>query len=82
MVSLAYKKGADLLLTGDMSHHHAIEARALGIAMIDGGHFHTEKTAFRVFAERLKDMVSDQGWEVAVEVDENETDPMEHSWKY
>ena len=82
MVSLAYKKGADLLLTGDMSHHHALEARALGIAMIDGGHFHTEKTAFRIFAERLKDMVSDQGWEVTVEMDENEIDPMEHGWEY
>jgi len=50
--------------------------------MIDGGHFHTEKTAFRIFAERLKDMVSDQGWEVTVEMDENEIDPMEHGWEY
>ena len=48
----------------------------------DPGHFHTEKTAFRIFAERLKDMVSDQGWEVTVEMDENEIDPMERGWEY
>ena len=82
MVSLAYKKGADLLLTGDMGHHHALEAKALGIALIDGGHFCTEKTAFRIFAERLKDMLSDQGWKVTVEVDEDEIDPIGNGWEY
>ena len=76
MVSLACKKGADLLLTGDMSHHHALEAHALGIALIDGGHFRLERMAFGVFAERFRTMVSDQGWKVSVEVDEDEIDPM------
>ncbi len=77
LISLASRRGADLLLTGDMSHHNALEAESLGIALIDGGHFYTEKTAFRVFAERLKDMISAQGWEVTVEVNENELDPMQ-----
>jgi len=76
MVSLASKKGADLLLTGDVGYHHALEAGSLGIALIDGGHFCLEKTAFGIFAERLKGMVTSQGWEVTVEVDKDETDPM------
>ncbi len=76
LVSIASKKGADLLLTGDVSHHHALEAESLGIVLIDAGHFNTEKTAFRIFAERLKDITITQDWEVAVEVDENETGPM------
>ena len=78
MISLASKKGADLLVTGDIGHHHASEAECLGIALIDAGHFHTEKTAFGAFAERLRAMVTEWGWEVAIEVDEDETDPMGH----
>ena len=80
LVSLAFQKGADLLLTGDIGHHHALEAESLGIALIDAGHFHTEKTAFGVFAERLRAMVTESGWKVAVEVDEDETDPMGYDW--
>jgi len=80
LVSLAFQKGADLLVTGDIGHHHALEAESLGIALIDAGHFHTEKTAFGVFAERLRAMVTEWGWKVAVEVDEDETDPMGYDW--
>jgi dinuclear metal center YbgI/SA1388 family protein len=76
LLSLAFQKGADLLITGDVSHHHAREAQAMGIALIDGGHFHTERLPFRIFAERLNDAIRAQGWEVAIEVDEDETDPM------
>jgi dinuclear metal center YbgI/SA1388 family protein len=76
LVALASQKGADLLLTGDVSHHHALEAESLGIALIDTGHFQMEKKAFRIFAERLRGMLAAQGWQVRVEVDEEETDPM------
>lgn len=82
LVSLAHKKGADLLLTGELGHHHALEAESLGIALIDAGHFHTEKTALGVFAERFRAMATDWGWNVAIEIDEDETDPMEPGWKY
>jgi dinuclear metal center YbgI/SA1388 family protein len=78
-VPLAYEKGADLLLTGDVSHHHALEARALGITLIDGGHFHTEKAAFRTFAERLGDVITGKGWDVTVEVYADETSPIHDS---
>lgn len=76
LVSLAAKKGADLLITGDAGHHHAMEAGMLGIALLDAGHFHTEKTAFRHFAERLREMVSDLDWKVEIETDEDEVDPI------
>ena len=76
LVSIASKKGAELLLTGDVGHHHALEALSLGLVLIDGGHFHTEKTAFKVFGERLQVMLRTKKWEVAVEVDKDETDPM------
>jgi dinuclear metal center YbgI/SA1388 family protein len=75
LLRIASEKGADLLLTGDVSHHHALEAETLRIALIDGGHFHTEKIAFRHFGDRLKEEIMARGWEVALEFDEDEFDP-------
>lgn len=75
LVSLAREKGADLLLTGDVGHHAALEAEALGIALIDGGHFHSEKIAFKVFAETLDTLLRSNGWEIEIEAD-NEVDPI------
>jgi len=76
LASLACEKGADLLLTGDVGHHVALEAEALGIALIDGGHFHSEKTAFKVFAKNLETLLRSKGWEIQVETDEGEVDPL------
>lgn len=76
LLTQASKQGADLLLTGDVSHHHALEARSLGMALIDTGHFHAEKKAFAIFARRMDDMLASQGWQVKVEVDEEEVDPI------
>lgn len=82
LVPLASENGADLLLTGDVSHHHALEAESLGIALIDGGHFHTEKAAFRNFAGRLREMLTGKGWEITVEVYEDETSPIHYGCEY
>jgi putative NIF3 family GTP cyclohydrolase 1 type 2 len=35
--------GVKVLLTGDMKHHDAIDAREAGIVVVDAGHFETEK---------------------------------------
>lgn len=78
MISLASRKGADLLITGDVSHHEAREAENLGLALIDGGHFHTEKAALRLFADRLKDVFIDRNLEVGVEVYRDERDPVRY----
>ncbi len=76
LVSLASSRGADLLLTGDVSYHHALEAEFVGIALMDAGHFFTEKAAFRVFGKNLGKRFVAEGWEVDLEVDEDETDPL------
>jgi len=72
----AFEKGADVLVTGDVTHHHALEAKALGLAVIDAGHFSTEKAAFKIFAERFKDLASAAGWDVLIEAKADEKDPM------
>ena len=79
LISLASQKGADVLLTGDVGYHNAMEARLLGIALVDGGHFPTEKAAFTVFAKRFGEMIRAGGWECPVEVDEEERDPASFS---
>jgi hypothetical protein len=46
--------------------------------VIDGGHFHTEKAAFGNFAGRLREVLTGKGWEVMVEVYEEETSPIQY----
>jgi len=78
LTSRASEKGADLLITGDVGHHHALEAKSAGIALIDAGHFQTEKIAFRGFAERLRGLIDELGWGVEIETFEDENDPLQN----
>ena len=75
MVSMASKKGADLLITGDVRHHEALEAESLGLALVDAGHFYTEKAALGPFGERLKDAFMKRKMKVLVEVYKDEKGP-------
>jgi len=77
MIPLASEKGADLLLTGDVGHHHALEAKSRGMALLDGGHFCMEKKAFNAFCPHFRERLAEQGWDVVVEVDDDESDPLE-----
>ena len=77
MVIMASNKGADLLLTGDITHHVALEAENLGLALIDGGHFETEKAAFMLFAERLRDFFLEKGWEIKIMTYGDEKNPIQ-----
>lgn len=43
LIYQAWFNHADVLITGDIGYHDALDARALGIALIDAGHFTTEK---------------------------------------
>ena len=52
---LAAASGADVYVTGDMSHHDILDANALGLAIIDAGHFETERPGMLALVERLRD---------------------------
>ena len=41
-ISVALRKGADVLVTGDIGHHDGIDAVEQGLAVIDAGHYGTE----------------------------------------
>ncbi|MCX6344018.1 MAG: Nif3-like dinuclear metal center hexameric protein [Armatimonadetes bacterium] len=50
----AARAHADLYLTGDTKHHDILDANALGLAIIDAGHYDTETPAMRLLAQRLQ----------------------------
>ncbi len=75
-IVLAHKMGADLLITGDVNHHNALDAKAYGINLIDPGHFFTEKIAFDIFAGSLMKHFLSEHLEIAVEIFEDEEDPI------
>jgi putative NIF3 family GTP cyclohydrolase 1 type 2 len=78
MVALASKKGAQLLITGEVRHHEALEAKALGLALIDAGHFQTEKSALKPFSDHLRSRFAEMKMDVIVEVYDKEKSPMRY----
>jgi len=76
LIREAWSAGADLLVTGDVSYHQAREAELLGLAVIDGGHFATERAAFKQFAGRLESEVVARGWDVAILFNDEEKQPL------
>ena len=52
-LSEALKKGADALITGDIKHDVFIEAENKGVAVIDAGHYATEKIFIKEFAKKV-----------------------------
>jgi dinuclear metal center YbgI/SA1388 family protein len=76
LVSTASAMGADALVTGDVSHHDALLAQTLGLALVDAGHFHTEKAAFGLFAGRFKAFLTEEGWDVLVEEYQGQRNPL------
>lgn len=49
----AVAAGADVYVTGDVGHHDFLDADALGLAVIDAGHFETERPGMESLALRL-----------------------------
>jgi len=78
MIPIASQMRADVLVTGDVTHHQALEARNLGLALIDAGHFCTEKAALALFADALEKLMKERRWDAQVEVYEEEQDPLHY----
>ena len=57
---------ADVLVTGDVRHHAALDALELGLAIIDAGHHATESAAMPTFAARIATAGAERGLAAAV----------------
>ena len=69
LMDLAMANGCQLFITGDLKYHDAQKAKALGLAVIDAGHYGTEKTFAENFAEKLRNVTGDR-----VEIIESKVD--------
>ena len=68
---MAYKKGADCIITGDTTYHFASDYKEMGVSIIDTGHFLSEWIVFLEVINKLKDKLS----EVEIIISENSNDP-------
>ena len=51
--------GAEVLVSADGKHHVGLEAEYGGIAVFDGGHFHTENLSMKYLRQYLQDILPD-----------------------
>jgi len=55
LIDAAAGNGCDVLITGDVKYHQALKAEDMGIAVIDAGHWGTEKSFALNIAEQLRE---------------------------
>ena len=75
LIAEAQRRGADVLVTGDVKYHEARQAEDLGLALLDAGHFATERLAAAELATRLDAEATARGWQVDILVHDGERDP-------
>lgn len=61
LISHAARRGADVLITGDIDHHEAHDAADAGLAIIDVGHWASEKIIVGPLAAYLRERLSRDG---------------------
>lgn len=64
MVELAASLGMDAYVTADVKHHEFLAAQALGITLLDAGHYATENPITPVLAHWIKDAFESERIEV------------------
>ncbi|MEN6545143.1 MAG: Nif3-like dinuclear metal center hexameric protein [Armatimonadia bacterium] len=57
MVGTVAEASAEVLLTGELKHHEALEARGRGLAVIAAGHLATERPVLAVLKQQLEKML-------------------------
>jgi putative NIF3 family GTP cyclohydrolase 1 type 2 len=75
LLQTAHRQGADVLVTGDVKYHDARQAEELGIALVDAGHFATEKLMIDKVADALRHAARKRHWEILFETYTGEQDP-------
>ena len=76
--ALARAGGADLYLTGDLKYHEAQDASRLGMLIVDGGHFYTERIIVPALAQRMQKEAEMRGWDLKVIAYESQQDIFEN----
>lgn len=56
MIRPALKSGTQVLITGDIDHHSALDALDMGLYLIDAGHYGTEHFMVEMISKYLKEL--------------------------
>jgi len=75
LIPAAAQRGADVLVTGDIGHHDALDAEDAGLAVIDVGHYNSEVIAMRPLADYLTRRLFSSGLEAEVFMTVSGKDP-------
>lgn len=78
LAKTAKQQGAQVLVTGDVKYHEAQAAQALGLAVIDAGHFATEALFRPWVSQQLAQACAAAGWQVEVLPASREQDLFHH----
>lgn len=60
-LSRAASREADVFITGDVSHHHILEAVAHGLVLVDAGHYATEEVILPEWERMINDLAREEG---------------------
>ncbi len=71
----AARQGADVLVTGDIKYHEARNAASMGIALIDAGHFATERLMADHLAKVMGEAAAARGLNIEFLEVKGEEDP-------
>jgi dinuclear metal center YbgI/SA1388 family protein len=75
LAAAALHAGAQVFVSGDIGYHQAQEAAAAGLAVIDAGHYHTERPVVPHLASLLAERAREAGLDVEIIVSEVHTCP-------
>jgi len=70
----ALRCGAQVLVTGDIRYHDAQDALAMGLCLVDAGHFATEFPVLNSLQRMLQECSETNGWHCRFEVSTRQTD--------
>lgn len=75
LIMAAHRCGADVLVTGDVKYHEARTAEALGVALVDAGHFATEVLMTGHLTRLLNEAAEQSGWTASFQAYDGAVDP-------
>ncbi len=75
LMHLFLASNAQVFISGDLHYHDARSAEQEGRAIIDMGHFASERIVVRAVVDRINAHAAKLGWDVQAEVTELEVDP-------
>lgn len=74
LIQAAASAGADVLVTGDVKYHEAQDAIAANVAIIDAGHFATERVVIDYLYQILYTSAIKDGWNIEIVIDNTSKD--------